>query len=192
MTGNYSTIPESHGGKKYRGSAIGGTMGYSYSAQVVEVSVDEETGVVTVDKVWVAHDCGKALNRLTVEGQVQGSVWMGMGQAMSEEAAYHEGLMLTANMLDYRVPTIHELAADRGRHRREQRSARSVRRQGGRRGLARGLPAGAHQRDRGCDRAPLQRPAGDARPRVRGDREAPPRTPAAGTAAQSGGPEDRP
>ena len=105
-TGIYSTIPESHGGKKYRGAAIGGTMGYSYSAQVVEVSVDEETGVVTVDKVWAAHDCGKALNRLTVEGQVQGSVWMGMGQALSEEAAYHHGLMLTANMLDYRVPTI--------------------------------------------------------------------------------------
>jgi 4-hydroxybenzoyl-CoA reductase subunit alpha len=108
VTGNYSTIPESHGGKKYRGSAIGGTMGYSYSAQVVEVSVDEETGVVTVDKVWVAHDCGKALNRLSVEGQVQGSVWMGMGQAISEEAAYHGGLMLTANMLDYRVPTIED------------------------------------------------------------------------------------
>ncbi len=108
VTGNYSTIPASHGGKKYRGAAIGGTMGYSYSAQVVEVTVDEETGVVDVDKVWVAHDCGKALNRLTVEGQVQGSVWMGMGQAMSEEAAYHEGLMLTANMLDYRVPTIQD------------------------------------------------------------------------------------
>ena len=108
VTGNYSTLPQSHGGKKYRGAAIGGTMGYSYSAQVVEVTVDEETGVVTVDKVWVAHDCGKALNRLTVEGQVQGSVWMGMGQAMSEEAAYHDGLMVTANMLDYRVPTIQD------------------------------------------------------------------------------------
>ncbi len=108
VTGNYSTIPESHGGKKYRGAVIGGTMGYSYSAQVVEVTVDEETGVVTVDKVWVAHDCGKALNRLTVEGQVQGSVWMGMGQAMSEEAAYQDGLMVTANMLDYRVPTIQD------------------------------------------------------------------------------------
>jgi 4-hydroxybenzoyl-CoA reductase subunit alpha len=108
VTGNYSTIPESHGGKKYRGAAIGGTMGYSYSAQVVEVTVDEETGEVTVDKVWVAHDCGKALNRLTVEGQVQGSVWMGMGQAMSEEAGYHDGLLLTANMLDYRVPTIQD------------------------------------------------------------------------------------
>ncbi len=108
VTGTYSTIPESHGGKKYRGAAIGGTMGYSYSAQVVEVTVDEETGEVTVDKVWVAHDCGRALNRLTVEGQVQGSVWMGMGQAMSEEAGYHDGLMVTANMLDYRVPTIQD------------------------------------------------------------------------------------
>lgn len=108
VTGNYSTIPESHGGKKYRGAAIGGTMGYSYSAQVVEVTVDEETGVVTVDKVWVAHDCGKALNRLTVEGQVQGSVWMGMGQAISEETGYHNGLLVTGNMLDYRVPTIED------------------------------------------------------------------------------------
>ncbi len=108
VTGNYSTHPDSHGGKKYRGAAIGGTMGYSYSAQVVEVSVDAETGVVTVDKVWVAHDCGKALNRLTVEGQVQGSVWMGMGQAMSEETGYHDGLLLTGNMLDYRVPTIQD------------------------------------------------------------------------------------
>jgi 4-hydroxybenzoyl-CoA reductase subunit alpha len=108
VTGNYSTIPESHGGNKYRGAAIGGTMGYSYSAQVVEVTVDEDTGVVTVDKVWAAHDCGKALNRLTVEGQVQGSVWMGMGQAMSEETGYHDGLLLTGNMLDYRVPTIED------------------------------------------------------------------------------------
>jgi len=108
VTGTYSTIPESHGGKKYRGAAIGGTMGYSYSAQVVEVTVDEETGQATVDKVWVAHDCGKALNRLTVEGQVQGSVWMGMGQAMTEEAGYHDGLLVTANMLDYRVPTIQD------------------------------------------------------------------------------------
>jgi 4-hydroxybenzoyl-CoA reductase subunit alpha len=108
VTGTYSTIPESHGGKKYRGAAIGGSMGYSYSAQVVEVTVDEETGEVAVDQVWVAHDCGKALNRLTVEGQVQGSVWMGMGQAMSEETGYHDGLLLTANMLDYRVPTIQD------------------------------------------------------------------------------------
>jgi 4-hydroxybenzoyl-CoA reductase subunit alpha len=106
VTGNYSTPPESHGGKAYRGAAIGATVGFSYAAQVVEVTVDEDTGLVTVDQVWVAHDCGKALNRLTVEGQVQGSVWMGMGQALSEQTGFVNGLPVTANMLDYRIPTI--------------------------------------------------------------------------------------
>ena len=80
--GNFDTLPESWGGKKYRGAAIGGTMAFSYAAQVVEVTVDPDTADITVDKVWVAHDCGKALNPLTVEGQIQGSVWMGMGQAL--------------------------------------------------------------------------------------------------------------
>jgi 4-hydroxybenzoyl-CoA reductase subunit alpha len=104
--GIFNTIPESWGGKKYRGAAIGGTMGFSYAAQVVEVTVDEYTGQVDVDNVWVAHDCGKAINRLTVEGQIEGSVWMGMGQALSEETSYYDGLMVANNMLDYRVPTI--------------------------------------------------------------------------------------
>ena len=123
-------------------------MGFSYSAQVVEVSVDEDTGVVTVDKVWVAHDCGKALNRLTVEGQVQGSVWMGMGQAMSEESSYHDGLMLASNMLDYRIPTIIRLSRYRGGDHREQRSAWAVRRQGSWEGsLAAFLPALANAID---------------------------------------------
>jgi 4-hydroxybenzoyl-CoA reductase subunit alpha len=81
-------------------------VAYSYAALAVEVAVDEETGQVTVERVWVAHDCGKALNRLAVEGQVQGSVWMGMGQAVSEETGYFDGLPMAANMLDYRVPTI--------------------------------------------------------------------------------------
>ena len=108
VKGTYSTRPESHGGRQYRGAAIGGTMAFSYAAQVVEVSVDPDTGEITVEKVWVAHDCGKALNPLAVEGQVEGSVWMGLGQAMSEETRYHEGLAITGNMLDYRVPTIVE------------------------------------------------------------------------------------
>jgi len=107
-TGAYSTLPESHGGKKYRGAAIGGTMAFSYAAQVVEVTIDPDTAEIRVDKVWVAHDCGKALNPLAVEGQIEGSVWMGMGQAMCEETRYHEGLGITGNMLDYRVPTIME------------------------------------------------------------------------------------
>ncbi len=108
VKGNFNTIPESWGGKKYRGAAIGGTMGFSYAAQAVQVAVDEETGEVEVEDVWVAHDCGKALNRLTVEGQIQGSVWMGMGQAMSEETDYYHGLPVTPNFLDYRIPTIQD------------------------------------------------------------------------------------
>ncbi|MDE0726758.1 MAG: 4-hydroxybenzoyl-CoA reductase subunit alpha [Alphaproteobacteria bacterium] len=108
VKGNYDTIPESWGGRKYRGAAIGGTMAFSYAAQVVEVTVDPHTAEINVDKVWVAHDCGRALNPLAVEGQVQGSVWMGMGQALSEETKFFEGLPIAANMLDYRVPTIME------------------------------------------------------------------------------------
>jgi 4-hydroxybenzoyl-CoA reductase subunit alpha len=75
---------------------------------VVEVTVDEDAGQGQVEKVWVAHDCGFAINPLAVEGQVQGAVWMGMGQALSEENQYHEGLPLRPNFLDYRIPTIAE------------------------------------------------------------------------------------
>jgi 4-hydroxybenzoyl-CoA reductase subunit alpha len=83
-------------------------MGFSYAATVAEVTVDEDTGMVTVDKVWTAHDCGFAINPLSVEGQVQGAVWMGLGQALSEETRYLSGLPVGANVLDYRVPTIVE------------------------------------------------------------------------------------
>ncbi len=108
VKGNYDTIPESHGSKKYRGGAIGGSMAYAYSAQVVEVTIDQDTAQIHVDKVWAAQDVGKALNPLSVEGQIQGSAWMGMGQAMSEETIYHNGLGITGSMLDYRVPSFVE------------------------------------------------------------------------------------
>ena len=107
IKGAWSTPPETQGGK-FRGAAVGSTAGFSYAAQVVEVEVDEDTGTVRVERVWVAHDCGRALNPLAVEGQVQGAVWMGMGQALSEETQYHEGLPLRANFIDYRIPTIAE------------------------------------------------------------------------------------
>jgi 4-hydroxybenzoyl-CoA reductase subunit alpha len=81
-------------------------MGFSYTAQVVEVSVDADLGRVTVEKVWTALDCGFPINPLAVEGQVQGAVWMGMGQALSEETSYAGGRHQAANLLDYRVPTI--------------------------------------------------------------------------------------
>ena len=105
VKGSFTCPPESQGGK-HRGGAVGSTMGFSYAAQVVEVSVDDATGLITVDKVWVALDCGHAINPLAVEGQIQGSVWMGMGQAMCEETRYLEGLPAHASLLEYRMPTI--------------------------------------------------------------------------------------
>ena len=107
MKGTFTCPAEAQGGR-HRGGAVGSTMGFSYAAQVVEVSVEETTGAVTVDKVWAALDCGHAINPLAVEGQIQGSVWMGMGQALSEETRYLDGLPAHASLLEYRVPTIVE------------------------------------------------------------------------------------
>ncbi len=104
VSGTFTCPPEAQGGK-HKGGAVGSTMGFSYAAQVVEVSVDEATGQVTVDKVWTALDCGRAINPLAVEGQIEGSVWMGMGQALSEETRYVDGLPVHASLLEYRVPT---------------------------------------------------------------------------------------
>jgi 4-hydroxybenzoyl-CoA reductase subunit alpha len=107
ISGTFTCPPEAQGGR-HKGGAVGSTMGFSYAAQVVEVTVDEALGTVTVDKVWVALDCGRAINPLAVEGQIQGSVWMGMGQAMCEETRYLDGLPAHASFLEYRMPTIAE------------------------------------------------------------------------------------
>jgi 4-hydroxybenzoyl-CoA reductase subunit alpha len=107
VKGTFTCPPEAQGGR-HRGGAVGSTMGFSYAAQVVEVSVEEATGAITVDKVWTALDCGYAINPLAVEGQIQGAVWMGMGQALSEETRYLDGLPAHASLLEYRVPTIAE------------------------------------------------------------------------------------
>ncbi|MGA8697828.1 MAG: 4-hydroxybenzoyl-CoA reductase subunit alpha [Xanthobacteraceae bacterium] len=107
VKGTFTCPPEAQGGR-HRGGAVGSTMGFSYAAQVVEVSIEEATGAITVDKVWTALDCGHAINPLAVEGQIQGAVWMGMGQALSEETRYLDGLPAHASLLEYRVPTIAE------------------------------------------------------------------------------------
>ncbi len=100
------TCPREYQGGKHRGGAVGGTMGFSYAANVVEVSVDEATGRVRVEKIWAALDCGRALNPLAVEGQAQGAAWMGLGQAIYEEARYQDNTPFAVNLVDYRVPTI--------------------------------------------------------------------------------------
>jgi 4-hydroxybenzoyl-CoA reductase subunit alpha len=108
VKGTYTCPIEFQGGKQ-KGGAVGSTMAFSYAASVVEVSVDSELGTVTVEKVWTALDCGFAINPLSVEGQVQGAVWMGMGQALSEATSYaKDGKHTAANFLEYRVPTIAE------------------------------------------------------------------------------------
>jgi len=103
-TGSYAPPSEARGGK-HKGAGVGPSPAYSYSAQVAEVSVDEETGVVTVQKIWAAHDCGRALNPVSVEGQVIGSVWMGLGQALQEEMVWKDGLLMNPGLLEYKSPS---------------------------------------------------------------------------------------
>ncbi|MDP6909284.1 MAG: molybdopterin-dependent oxidoreductase, partial [Flavobacteriales bacterium] len=67
--------------------------------------VDQETGQVTVENIWGAHDAGKALNPLAVEGQLEGSWHMGLGQAVSEQMKYYKGLLVNSNLVDYKIPT---------------------------------------------------------------------------------------
>jgi 4-hydroxybenzoyl-CoA reductase subunit alpha len=106
-TGSYAPPKDARGGA-FKGAGVGPSPAYSYSAQVAEVSVDEDTGIVTVHKVWAAHDCGRALNPVSVEGQVIGSVWMGMGQALQEEMVWKDGLLMNPGLLEYRSPSAEE------------------------------------------------------------------------------------
>jgi CO/xanthine dehydrogenase Mo-binding subunit len=93
-------------GGDYRGGTIGASPAYSTTAHVVEVEVDPETGILRVCKVWAAHDCGRAINPVMVEGQIEGSVYMGWAEAVMEAQCFDErGLHKGPNLLDYRIPT---------------------------------------------------------------------------------------
>lgn len=106
-SGSYRTPPM---GRAHKGAAAGLAPAYSFSAYVAEVDVDVETGQTKVEKVWAAHDCGKALNPLAVEGQIIGSCHMGLGQVLSEEMKYgRTGHLLNPDLLDYKIPTVHEM-----------------------------------------------------------------------------------
>ncbi|HEV2222780.1 MAG TPA: molybdopterin cofactor-binding domain-containing protein, partial [Candidatus Acidoferrales bacterium] len=100
--------PETARGGKFKGAGVGPSPAYSYSAQVAEVTVDPETGQVRVDKIVAAHDCGKALNPLTVEGQIEGSVYMGFGQALQEDMIWKDGRLMNPSLLEYRIPAAKE------------------------------------------------------------------------------------
>jgi len=90
---------------KYKGGGVGPSPCYSYSACVVELTVDEETGAVELENVWIGHDIGRALNPLLVEGQVEGSIYMGIGEALMEEQVFRKNLHKHPSMLEYKSPT---------------------------------------------------------------------------------------
>jgi 4-hydroxybenzoyl-CoA reductase subunit alpha len=83
---------------------------YAFDAQVAEVEVDVETGKVRLIRAVTAHDCGFPINPLMVEGQIDGQISMALGHAFLEEIMMKEGRTLNPNWLDYRMPTIHDMA----------------------------------------------------------------------------------
>jgi 4-hydroxybenzoyl-CoA reductase alpha subunit len=107
--GSY-TPPRSPG--KFKGSGVGPSPAYSYSAAVAEVDVDPDTGIVVVERVWIAHDIGRSINPMLVIGQVEGSVYMGLGEILMEEMVYRENRNVVhkfPSMLEYKSPTTMEM-----------------------------------------------------------------------------------
>ena len=107
--GSY-TPPRSPG--RYKGAGVGPSPAYSYSAAIAEVDVDASTGIVTVERVWIAHDVGKSINPILVMGQVEGSVYMGLGEILMEEMAYRGNRNVVhkfPSMLEYKSPTTMEM-----------------------------------------------------------------------------------
>jgi 4-hydroxybenzoyl-CoA reductase subunit alpha len=93
-------------GGSYKGAAVGTSPAFGCSAQVVEASVDLETGMVKVENAAAAHDCGYAINRTQVEGQIQGNFLMGLGEACFEEVKFDEfGRVANPNLAEYKIPT---------------------------------------------------------------------------------------
>jgi 4-hydroxybenzoyl-CoA reductase alpha subunit len=107
--GSYSP-PRSPG--RYKGAGVGPSPAYSYSAAIAEVDVDPDTGIVVVEKIWIAHDIGKSINPMLVMGQVEGSVYMGLGEVLMEEMAYRGNRNVVhkfPSMLEYKSPTTMEM-----------------------------------------------------------------------------------
>ena len=111
-TGSYR--PPKLGGP-YKGSGVGPSPAYSFTAAVVEADVDPDTGWVTVPRVWIAHDIGRALNPHLAVGQVEGSVYMALGEALMEEQIFRNerggvvlGVHKVPSILEYKSPTTYE------------------------------------------------------------------------------------
>ncbi len=81
----------------------------SFHAHAVDLSVDETTGNITIHRYVVAQDVGYAVNPTYIEGQIEGGVSQGLGQALSEEIVYRDGYVLNANLTDYKMPTAQDM-----------------------------------------------------------------------------------
>jgi 4-hydroxybenzoyl-CoA reductase subunit alpha len=93
-------------GGSFKGATVGTSPAYGCSAQVAEVRVDLETGQVRVERIVAAHDCGRAINRTQVEGQMHGCISMALGETLMEEVVFTaDGRIANPNLADYRVPT---------------------------------------------------------------------------------------
>ena len=89
-------------------------MTYTSAVHVAHVDVDPGTGAVRLLRYVVAHDCGRLINPVIVEGQIHGGVAQGVGGALLEEMVYDEqGQLLTGTFMDYLVPTAMELPPSR-------------------------------------------------------------------------------
>ena len=107
--GSY-TPPPSAG--KYRGAGVGPSPAYSYSAAVVELDVDPDSGWIRVERIHIAHDVGQCINPVLVVGQVEGSVYMGLGEALMEEQVFRanrQGVHKIPSLLEYKSPTTMEM-----------------------------------------------------------------------------------
>ncbi|MDP8266753.1 MAG: molybdopterin-dependent oxidoreductase [Candidatus Aceula meridiana] len=77
---------------------------YGFEAQIAKVEVNTDTGEVKVLKMWDAHDIGKAINPQSVKGQIEGSLFMGIGYTLWENLKFEEGRVVNANFANYRLP----------------------------------------------------------------------------------------
>jgi 4-hydroxybenzoyl-CoA reductase alpha subunit len=93
---------------KYKGAGVGPSPSYSYSACVVECEVDPATGWIHVPKIWIAHDVGRAINPVLVRGQVEGSVYMGLGEALMEEQVFRRLPPKLSGALVHKIPSLLE------------------------------------------------------------------------------------
>ncbi|HXU42932.1 MAG TPA: molybdopterin cofactor-binding domain-containing protein [Burkholderiales bacterium] len=93
---------------RFKGAGVGPSPAYSYTACVVEVDVDKTTGWITVPKIWIAHDIGRTINPVLARGQVEGSVYMGLSEALMEEQVFRRLPPKLSSALVHKIPSLLE------------------------------------------------------------------------------------